>query len=68
MAVAIGGLQQAGIVGLSTLRDLERVFGPILDVVAGSPGKGAVFGLVGDGLDILQVAGVSFAQSDGDGL
>lgn len=61
-------LEETRVVGLAILGDLEGIVVALLDVVTRGPGEGAILGLVGDGLHILQVAGVSFAESKSDRL
>lgn len=62
------GLEQTRVVGLAVLGDLEGIVVALLDVFTGSPGEGPILGLVGDGLDILQVAGIALAEGESDGL
>lgn len=61
-------MKQSSVVGLIFLGDLEGVGLAALHVVVGGPGEASILGLVGDDLDIPQVAGRSFAESNGHGL
>lgn len=48
--------------------DLEGIVLSTLDVVTRGPGEGAILGLRGDDLDILQVGRGSFSEGESDGL
>lgn len=50
------------------LLNLECIGFPALDIIIGSPGKGAILALVSDRLNILKLAGRSFTEKDGYGL
>ena len=61
-------LEKGGVVALATLADLESIILSTLDIVTRGPGEGAILGLSGNNLNILQVGGGSFAKSKSDGL
>jgi hypothetical protein len=62
------GLHLPRVVGLATLHDLESVWLAAGDLVVRGPGEFAILGVSGDGLDILEVAGITLAQANSDGL
>ena len=57
------GLQQTRVVYLAVLRHHERIVA-ILDVVTWGPGEGTIPSLVGDNLNIFQIPGAAFSQSE----